>query len=240
MESHPEVGLVYGRPLLAREGQQLPRPGGRWRSTDIWRGEDWIHTRCLSAHNAMSSPEVVVRNSVQRAVGGYEPACYHTSDLNLWLRIAAVSDVAYVRGVPQAIYRIHGASMQRTQEGPLVDLHERLAAFERFFAASGSELEQRERLEATARRALARQALWQASRTVDRSAAAQQALVEEFVAYALDVYPDARRLREWRGLALRRRIGAGRSRAFPPFIATGAAHRLTYYARRLRWRFQGV
>ena len=34
------------------------------------------------------------------------------------------------------------------------------------------------------------------------------------------------RLREWRGLQVRRRIGAGRSMLFLPFVATGAAHRV--------------
>jgi hypothetical protein len=60
------------------------------------------------------------------------------------------------------------------------------------------------------------------------------------VEFALDVYPAARRLREWRGLRLRRAIGEGRSRLFPPFILTGIAHRLSHHAARLRWRLTGV
>ncbi len=240
MDTHPGVALVYGRPLLAPEDRPLPVSTGRWRGTTIWRGEDWIRMRCRNAHNAMSSPEVVVRNSVQQAVGGYDPACHHTSDLNLWLRIAAVADVAYVRGVPQAIYRVLSNSMSRTQGSPLVDLVDRRNAFDSFLARGGDRLGDAEALVARAKRALARQALWRASRTIDRGAAEQQRYVDQFIAFAVETHPGARRLPEWRGLALRRRLGPGRSRAFLPFAATGAAHRLSYHVLRMRWRLRGV
>jgi GT2 family glycosyltransferase len=238
MAAHPNVGLVYGRPLIANEGRPIPTPSGRWRATDVWSGEDWIRMRCRSGHNCMSSPEVVVRNDVQRAVGGYDPACYHTSDLNLWLRIAAVADIAYVRGVAQAIYRVHSASMLRSQDGPLTYLRERRAAFDSFFSACSSQLDEPERLRSTVGRTLARQALWRASRAVDLGGTQEE--VDSYVDFALDVFPDARRLREWRGLALRRRIGFGRSLIFVPFIATSAAHRLHYHASQARWRLRGV
>jgi hypothetical protein len=64
--------------------------------------------------------------------------------------------------------------------------------------------------------------------------------LDELTAFALDVDPDADRLPEWRGLQLRRRLGAGRSRWFIPFVATGAAHRLRLHAGRLRWRARGI
>jgi hypothetical protein len=242
METHPGVGMAYGRALFAREGRPLPTPQGRWRTTDIWPGHAWLKRRCRNATNVISSPEVVVRTSIQKAVGGYDARCFHTSDLNMWLRIAAVSDVAFVRGVPQAIYRIHADSMLRSDAGPMVDLRERRAAFDCFFEAVGDELPGAADLHATATRALARQALWRASRAYDRDlVTGRDALpVRELVAFALDVHPDAKQLREWRGLQLRRRLGAGRSGWFPPFVATGAAHRMHGHARRLRWRLRGV
>jgi GT2 family glycosyltransferase len=242
MEAHPSVGMVYGRPLLARAGRPMPEPAGRWTGTRIWPGEEWIRRRCRNAHNCISSPEVVVRTAVQRAVGGYDPALFHTSDLNMWLRIAAVSDIAYVRGVPQAIYRIHAGSMLRSQEGPMVDLHERRAAFDSFFAGCGPQLDGAAALRTMAGRALARQALWRASRAFDRGLVdGPGALpVDELIAFALDVHPGARGLREWRGLQVRRWLGAGRSSWFVPFLATGAAHRLSFHAGQLRWRMRGI
>src|SRR5207248_2584420 len=142
-------------------------------------------------------PEVVVRNAVQRAAGGYDAGCRHGSDLNMWLRIAAHSDVAYVRGAPQAIYRVHAASMLRTKGGALTDLRERKAAFDSFFASCAPQLDGAEQLQRMVGRKLARQAMWRASRAVDRGAGAED--VEELVAFGLDAYPGARRLREWHG-----------------------------------------
>jgi hypothetical protein len=237
MIRHPNVGMVYGKTLQAAEGRPLPEPSGRWRSTKVWSGAKWVRIRCRSTYNCISSPEAVVRASVQRAVGGYDPACHHASDLNMWLRIAAVADIAYVRGVPQAVYRVHSDSMLRSAASTMVDLRERRVAFDSFFAFCPA---QPERLRRMAARTLARQALWRASRAVDRGAADADAAVQELTGFALEVYPAARRLREWRGLRLRLRIGAGRSLSFAPFILTGATHRLRSHAIRMRWRLRGI
>ena len=101
-------------------------------------GADWLRLRCRSGHNCISSPEVVVRTSVQRAVGGYDPVCTHSSDLNMWMRIAAVADIARVRGVAQAVYRVNPKGMLRSSHSPIVDLLERRTAFDSFFASSAS------------------------------------------------------------------------------------------------------
>jgi glycosyltransferase involved in cell wall biosynthesis len=242
MQDNPAVGLVYGRPQFFEPGPP-PRPEpARWRGTAIWSGERWIERRCHAAHNCIASPEAVVRTSVQRRVGGYDLACYHTSDLNMWLRIAAVADVAYVRGATQAMYRIHADSMLRSDADPMVDLRERRNGFERFFDAADSHLEGRPGMERKVRRTLARQALWQASRAYDRGETDGDAAapVDELVEFALETCPEATRLREWQGLRLRRRIGAGRSLLFVPFLATGAGHRVRGHLGRLRWRLSGV
>lgn len=237
MERHPEVGLVYGRALELHEGRPMPEARGRWRGTTIFKGGDWIRMRCTNAHNVIASPEAVVRTSVQKAAGGYDASCFHTSDLNMWLRIAAISDVAFIRGAAQAIYRVHSGSMLRSQDGPLVDLFERQAAFDAFFAGAGAQLPDAPELQRTVRKALARQSLWQACRAIDRNRADQP--VQGFIDYALENYPHARRLNEWRGLTVRRFIGAGRSQFFPVFVATGVGHRLLIHADLWRRRVRG-
>lgn len=242
MEANPKIGMVYGRAPYAYVGRPLPAVSGRWRATKVWSGSDWIRLRCREGHNCISSPEVVVRSSIQQAVGGYDPACRHTSDLNMWLRIAAVSDVGFIRGVAQAIYRINPQGMLRSDRGDMVDLRSRQAAFDSFFARCGHLLDDADALRASAGRALARQALWRASRAFDRNLVeGPLALpVAELVAFAQEVDPGFRRLREWRGLQVRRSIGAGRSLLFFPFIATGAAHRVRGHVRQLRWRIRGI
>jgi glycosyltransferase involved in cell wall biosynthesis len=239
MERLPRVGLVYGRAPYWHEDVPMPATTGRWRGTTVWRGRDWIATRCRSAHNCISSPEVVVRAKAYRAAGPYDPRCTHASDLNMWLRIAAVADVAYVRGVPQAIYRVHGDSMLRSTHSALGDLRERRMAFDAFFSGAGARLPDAPSLRAAAAQALARQALWQASRAIDRGEVADIP-VDDLVAFALDVDPGARRLREWHGHRVRRRLGAGRSRLFVPFLATGAAHRVKGHVARARWAHTGL
>jgi glycosyl transferase family 2 len=242
MEKRPSVGFVYGRPQFFEPGPPPAPESTKWRGTTVWEGGRWIERRCRAAHNCISSPEVVVRTAVQNRVGGYDPACYHTSDLNMWLRIAAVADVAYVRGPVQALYRIHAESMLRSDPDPIVDLRERRTAFERFFAVAGERLAGREGMERAVRRRLARQALWQASRAYDRGEVEGPGAVPvaALVDFARETCPEATRLREWQGLRLRRRIGAGRSLLFVPFIATGVGHRFRSHLGRIRWRLSGV
>jgi glycosyltransferase involved in cell wall biosynthesis len=268
MEDNPRVGLVYGRAVQFVSGQPLPDlsrswppariwsdegwirlPLGRadrWRGTRTWSGEEWIRIRCRSGYGCISSPEAVVRTSVQRRAGRYDPAAGHMAEVNMWLRVAAIADVAYVRGAAQALYRIHPASMSRTMltsaAGPLTEIADRRAAFESFFAGAGAELPGAERLHETVSRTLARQALWRASRAYDqgRVHGADGSSADELVEFALDTYSGTRRLREWWGLRARRAIGAGRSLWFPLFLGTGAAHRLRSHYDRLRLHARGI
>jgi hypothetical protein len=46
-----------------------------------WPGTKWLEGRCRAGHNVITSPEVFVRGSVQRAVGGYRPELPHVGDL---------------------------------------------------------------------------------------------------------------------------------------------------------------
>lgn len=239
MSAHPRVGMVYGRARYAHEHRPIPAPAGRWRGADVWTGTEWIRRRCRSGYNCVSSPTAVIRNSVQRSVGGYDPACCHASDLNMWLRIAVIADVAYIRGVPQAIYRVHSASMMRSHEGPLVDLRERRLGFDSFFAAAPGELTDVEELRALSARALAGQALWLASRAIDRDAP-HDPPVEELIEFALDAYPDCGQLREWHGLQSRRQSDGRRATRLPPYLASRIARRLRGYGAQLRLRFTGV
>jgi len=268
MEANPKVGMAYGRAVQFASGRPLPDGGkawagtkiwsdegwirlplpraDRWRRTKIWSGEDWIRIRCRSGHGCISSPEAVVRASVQRKVGAYDEEAGHMSEVNMWLRVAAVSDVAYLEGIAQAFYRIHTTSMSRTMltdvSGPLVEIRDRKTAFESFFAGAGSRLPGASKLRDTLSRTLAKQALWRASRIYDRGAAAgpEGQLADDLVAFAFETYPRAHRLPEWWGLRLRRRIGSGRSLWFPLFLLTGAAHRLRAHYNRFRLHARGI
>ena len=240
MEADPNVGMVYGRAPYFERHTDLPPARAADRGATKWSGAEWIEGRCRSGYNVISSPEVVLRTSVQHEVGGYEAALPHVGDLEMWLRVAAVSDVAYVRGATQAFYRVHSASMQRTIfSAHLDDLRQRRDGFDFFFERSGSRLDRSAYLHDLARRALAREALSRACRAYDRDAL-DEVPVGELVDFALSTSPAASGTAEYRGLQRRRRLGPTRCRRTQLFVLSGIRHRLASQYRYQRWKRRGV
>ena len=125
MEKFPSVGLVYGHPQAFET--EPHQNSDRARNWSVWRGERWIKAQFRRGLGIISSPEAVVRTSIQHQVGYYRPELPHSGDLEMWLRIADISDVGRVNGVDQAYRRLHGASMMTTGYGTLLrDLEERV------------------------------------------------------------------------------------------------------------------
>jgi glycosyltransferase involved in cell wall biosynthesis len=207
MERDPKIGMVYGEAIHFFEEHALPKREIRSKGVVRYSGADWIARRCRAAYNVITSPEVVIRSSVQRSVGGYRHELPHSGDLEMWLRIAAVADIAYVRA-PQAFYRVHPSSMQRTQfQGQMVDMVERRAAFRSFFQFALNPFAGRHSLEEDAFRALAREALWDACRLYDHDRAELER-VETLVSFAGETWPKAQTLPEFAALRRRQRLGA--------------------------------
>lgn len=207
MDSEPAVGMVYGRAPFFVDHVDLPRVLPVTRGATYWTGKRWIKDRCVTGQNVISSPEVVVRTEVQRKVGGYRAELPHAGDFEMWLRIAAISDVAYTRGAPQAYYRVHNQSMHRTYYGnALDDLKQRGEAFAHFFDRDGGLLAEATSLHTLARRALARQALWRACRAYDRNDL-DRIPVDDLVDFASTTYPEVASLPEFRALRRRRFLG---------------------------------
>jgi len=241
MDADRSIGLVYGRPFHFENEGDIPRiPELRWSHT-LWNGADWLEGRCRAGHNVISSPEVVVRGSVQRAVGGYRPELPHTGDLEMWLRIAAVSNIAYVRGVPQAFYRVHPASMLRTKfHSKLVDLQHLKTAFDVFFQHCGEILpDSGSRLHSLACRALAHEALWEACRAYDRNEVAKSEAVE-LLRFALETHPAATQDSSYRALRRRQRLGAVICSRTQLFVGAAIAHRIRRWLLSERWKRHGI
>lgn len=215
MEAHPEVGLVYGHAVQFTDAA----PPARTEPTGwiIWSGRDWLAKRFHLGRNCIFSPEVVLRGSVQRQIGGYRPELPDTGDLEMWLRAASVADVAYVAGADQALYRVHAKNMHSTifQNGTLagmmVDLRERMHAFELAADYIGRIHPGGGRLLRSARRAIAVEALTLAIRSFHWGIADAWP-VADLAAVAVEVDPEAPSLPQWRVLCLLRRIGAVRAR----------------------------
>ena len=180
-----------------------------------------------------------MRNTIQREIGGYNPALPHSGDVEMWLRAAAAADVGRVNGAAQAYYRIHPASMQRTvNAGHLTDLEGRRAAFASVLLSSDRPVPGGPELFRKASRALAVDALERACADCDDGVSTPET-TEGLMAFAVEVWPDAASLREWR--ALQRRL---HPTAIPPTAMSVACGRiardLSGRVRWRRWRWSGV
>jgi glycosyltransferase involved in cell wall biosynthesis len=239
LDAHPAVGFVYGRALWIMDGAPLPAARARVRGWSVWPGQWWLERRFRDAENPITSPEVVVRTSVQKRVGGYDARLPHAADLELWLRLAASADVGFIRGVDQAYYRLHEQNMRKAYDA-LMDLRERRLAFEVALERYGERSSEVAHLSDLVRRALGREALWAAGRA-SQSGSAKPTSVEDLLAFALDCSPEAGKLPLYRTLRSRDSIGPGLMRCVQPFIQSAVfTTRVRRWLRRRSWKYRGV
>lgn len=238
LDANPTVGFVYGRPLHFQEGSPLPVPRTEGRGWSVWPGHWWIERRFKSGVNCITSPEVMVRTSLQQKVGGYDPRLRHSGDLEMWLRLAAHADVGYLRGIDQTYYRVHSSNMTKSRP-PVVDLQQRRLAFEVMLETCGDRVQDASRLSQIVHRRLSWEALWIAARAYDRGHT-DQIPVDELTAFALDCWPQAARLPVYRGLELRRRIGSRYMPYLQPLILSAVAHKARNWLWWRTWERKGV
>jgi glycosyltransferase involved in cell wall biosynthesis len=231
LDTNQRVGFAYGHPLHFREGEPLPTPRTEVRGWSIWPGQWWIERRFRSSVNCITSPEVVVRTSLQKKVGGYDVRLPHSADLEIWMRLAAHADVGYVRGVDQAFYRLHGQNMTNDRT-KAVDLRQRQLAFDALLETCGDRLTNPDHLYNIVRNKLSREAIWRASRAYDREQT-DQVPVDEIVAFALNCWPEITRTSVYRGLRLRQAVGPRWMPYLQPFIWSAVARSIS---NRLWWR----
>ena len=217
LDAHPGVGFVYGYTLHFTHSALLPTARTRVRGWSVWPGQWWLERRFREAHGGITSPEVVVRTSLQKRVGGYDARLPHTGDMEMWMRLAANADVGYLRGVDQAYYRAHGQNMT-TSFSPLRDLRQRRLAYEAVLDRYSERLPDATHLSDLVHRKLGWEALLAAARAYDRGRTLQTP-VDELVAFAFDCWPEARRLPIYRTLQLRMWIGP-RVMPYPAAVRT--------------------
>jgi glycosyltransferase involved in cell wall biosynthesis len=238
LDARPQVGFAYGHPLHYRQDSPMPVARTTVRGWSVWSGRQWLERRFRDSNSCITSPEVVVRTSLQKRVGGYDLRLPHTADMEMWLRLAAYGDVGYVRGADQAFYRVHGDSMT-TSRTPLIDLHQRRLAHEVTLERCADVLPDADRLSAIVRRKIAWQALWFAARAYDRRRT-EETPVDELVEFAIDCWPEATRLPVYRTLQLRRRIGPTVMPYLQPFIVSAALRKAQSSLRWQSWKWRGV
>jgi hypothetical protein len=238
LDANPSVGFVYGHVLRWAHGEVKPPPRIEPNGVKVWRGSDWLCTVCRLGHSVVSSPEVVVRTSVQQKIGGYRPQLPHTGDTEMWMRFAVSSDVAFIRGVDQAYYRAHDTNMTN-ERVPIVDLRQRKAAYDAIFDSYSDQIPGAIRLRRQTDRVMAKEALWTACRAFDRQPI-DTSVVGDLADFARSTYPQAGRLSEYWGLRWRRRAGPQVCVALRPFMLSAAHRRLRNALWWRRWKYQGV
>ena len=154
---------------------------------------------CRRGVNRIAQPEALIRTSALRAAGDYREQLPHTSDFEMWLRLAAVADVGRVNGPYQGCYRRHAESMSQTvHRSALRDVAERRRAFDSFFAGTYlADVERLQHMSGGGRRPTRRSAMRSAAWAREDTSGDSVADWEQFV---LETWPDAVRTRPWRAL----------------------------------------
>src|SRR5450756_425899 len=238
LDANPTVGFVYGRPLHFQEGSPLPVPRTEGHGWSVWSGNWWIERRFKAGVNCITSPEVMVRTSLQHKVGGYDPRLGHSGDLEMWLRLAAHADVGYLRDIDQTYYRVHSTNMTKSRP-PVVDLQQRRLAFEVMLETCADRVPNAALLSEIVHRRLSWEALWIAARAYDRGHT-EEVPVDELAAFALDCWPQANRMQVYRGLELRRRIGPRYMPYLQPLILSAVVHKARNWWWWRTWERTGV
>lgn len=159
MTRHPDVAFVYGRSQVFTGSRATTDvPTGVRETWTVWSGRSWLDARLRRGHNPIRQPEVMIRRSSLEQVGGHRVEVPASSDLNLWLRLAAVGGVGRVNGPVQGLYRMHDANMHHTMHGgAMTDLWARWNAFDLFIGELEDDA-QRVRMKATLQRTFSRDA----------------------------------------------------------------------------------
>jgi glycosyltransferase involved in cell wall biosynthesis len=247
LDAHPGVGFVYGHSLWCMDGAPLPTARTRARGWSVWPGPWWLEHLFRQAENPISSPTIVVRTSLQKRVGGYDPQLPMAGDLEMFMRLAAYADVGFLRGVDQAYYRLHEQNMSKTVSA-LIDLRQRRSIFEVVLDRYGQRLPDVKRLSDIVHRQLGHEALWAAGRVYDRGRMRQTELarrflgagakeeegdVGELVAFAFDCWPEVSRLPLYRTLQSHKRIG-------PRGMYYMLNNKGQWWLRRRSWKYRGI
>lgn len=221
LDANPGAGFAYGHALWWSDRAPVPVARQRVRGWSVMPGPEWIEHLFRHGQNPIISPEVVVRTSLQKRVGGYDPALPKAADMEIFMRFAAHADVGFIRGADQAFHRVHDQNMSKSVS-PLMDLIDRRSVFEVVLDRYGAHLADTKSLSGMVHRQLSREAVWAAARVYDPGRLRQSELarrvlgggmaeddedLDNLMEFALDCWPQISTLRVYRALQSRKGVG---------------------------------
>jgi glycosyltransferase involved in cell wall biosynthesis len=201
---HADFGLVWGRQIVCN-GTASPVAANREWGYKLIAGHDLIQQMCRTGSNPVMTPTAVVRTTLLRSIGGYDPSLPHSADRHYWMRCAARAAVAVI-DAEQAYKRMHGENMQvEYVSRRLRGIDQQWRAFELFFEREASFLPDADRSRDIARRSIANQAFWAAHEAFESGACNQ---CDELLAFARDHDPELPNGLAWTRFAWKRRLGS--------------------------------
>jgi glycosyltransferase involved in cell wall biosynthesis len=239
LQAFPSVGFVYGLPWTIGEGV-APPVRSHVRNWTIWPGREWLEKRIKRGTNCIRQPEAVIRLSALRQVGPYCANLPHTSDFEMWMRLATRYDVGRVNGAYQGYYREHSASMSHTVNGGLLtDVTERIRAIDSLLSEYSEFVPDVKRMRDIAHRTLAREALSHAISACAQGPVNQEE-VDDYVTLALNTWHNADKLGAFRYI---RRLGNLENinpSSHPSLRAHEVLRDVKYRLIWRRWRWSGT
>jgi glycosyltransferase involved in cell wall biosynthesis len=247
LDAHPGAGFVYGHAVWFTHGASPPAARERVRGWSVWPGQWWLERLFRQGENPITSPEVVMRTSLLKRVGGFDPRMPHAADMELWMRLAANAEVGFIRGADQAYYRLHQENMRKAY-GVLRDLRERRLVYETVLDYCDERLPDAKAWSGVVHRKLGREALWAAGRAYDRGRMRQTELarrllgagatgeerdVGELLVFARDCWPEVSSLPLYRTLESHQAIG-------PRALGYMFAEKAQWWLRRRSWKYRGI
>jgi glycosyltransferase involved in cell wall biosynthesis len=104
LQAHPEIGMVHGAAYYVDEAGV---PVARFPSSDT------NHKELRRGAPRIAQQASFFRSSAWKMVGPLDPTFYYAMDYDLWIRISAVTPLAFVPRM-WAGFRLHGASKSMT------------------------------------------------------------------------------------------------------------------------------
>jgi hypothetical protein len=205
MDTHPTVGFTFGQAIMLNDEDRL-KPTGSNESELNWRilsGSDFINLS--GARNIVPTPTAVVRTELQKRVGCYRPELPHSGDMEMWLRLAAHSDVASTASL-LAVYRQHSGNMSLGyyEQSWLPDLRQRRAAIDCFLKDCWDVLPNAAEIHCNLSQLLAYDIVKFASSAFN---CGEMDLSERLSNFAIEVYPGIKLSMPWTKLACKKWLG---------------------------------
>lgn len=163
MNRHPDVVLTYGRTGYVigdnSPSEELDESVSGW---TIDSGDAFIESRCRMAINGIGCSTAIVRTAAQKQGGDYNKNLMIAPDMELWLRLAKLGDVASTKST-QGITRLHDSNISLHMRDKLSrQLVGMIEAFNTFFEAETAKGNDVDRLRAMFMKSVSERAYWAA------------------------------------------------------------------------------